>query len=108
MIETNAGEIADRLQDQFGAVEESTQKELEQATIEAARIARRLAPVDTGELRDSIETDLTRHSIEATAEHAIYVEEGTINMAPQPFLRPAAEQAFADAARRLRGGSRRQ
>ena len=54
--------------------------------------ARRYAPVDTGHLRDSIhvhsETPRTAR-ISAEAHYAGYVEFGTENMHPQPFMRPA-------------------
>lgn len=75
---------------------------LEQATIEAERTANRLVPVRSGTLRDSITIDLTRHTITAEADYAVFVEKGTIYQAPQPFLRPAAEEALRSVARRLR------
>src|SRR3954471_20820692 len=60
--------------------------------------ARRLAPVVTGKLRDSIGTrrmmskgqegDTVR--VEARVYYAQFVELGTRNMSPRPFLRPAA------------------
>lgn len=106
MISTNASQIAARLQERFSTLEEDVNEELEQATIEAERIANRLVPVDTGALKESIKADLTRYELRAEEPYAILVEEGTINTPPQPFLRPAALQAFADAARRLRGNTR--
>jgi len=50
------------------------------------------APVRTGRLRDSHDTERKRlllHSIVATAPYAAFVEFGTVRMAAQPFLRPA-------------------
>ncbi len=49
--------------------------------------AKRYAPVDTGRLRNSIHRE--GDSIVVSAPYAGYVEFGTRNMAPQPFLRPA-------------------
>lgn len=63
----------------------------------AERIAetmRRLVPIDTGELYDSIgveEVDALTWQAVATAEHAAYVELGTARAAAQPFMVPAAE-----------------
>jgi HK97 gp10 family phage protein len=60
--------------------------------------ARRLAPVRTGQLRDSITTRRTVRKgeegdtvrVEANTYYAQFVELGTRNMAARPFLRPAA------------------
>ena len=49
------------------------------------------APVDTGELRDSIFSEVQTGVaiVGASAEHAAAVELGTSQMSPQPYLRPA-------------------
>jgi HK97 gp10 family phage protein len=60
--------------------------------------ARRLAPVVTGRLRDSIGTERPVRKgsegdtvrVVARAYYAQFVELGTRNMGPRPFLRPAA------------------
>lgn len=53
--------------------------------------ARRNAPVETGELQDSIHGEVvgTEGRVSATADHAAYVELGTSEMPAQPYLRPA-------------------
>lgn len=69
--------------------------------------ARRVVPVATGRLRSSIglqvppsqEGNRVTATIEATAPYAAYVELGTKNTRPRPYLGPAAE-----AARRKYGG----
>lgn len=56
--------------------------------------AKILAPVDTGNLRNSISAsyDHLGSEIGPTAEYGLYVEEGTSRMAPQPYLGPAFDR----------------
>lgn len=58
------------------------------------RDAKAFAPVDKGELRASIHT--TGHGmvreVVAGTDHAEYVEDGTSEMAPQPYMRPALDR----------------
>ncbi|MNI82213.1 hypothetical protein D3C73_1389020 [compost metagenome] len=62
--------------------------------------AKTLSPVDTGNLRSSIKTsdlrgvsqDSPEAEVRASANYAIYQELGTSRMAPQPFMRPAADK----------------
>lgn len=51
--------------------------------------ARRIVPVDTGRLRDSITTDGGR--VFTDAPYAIHVEYGTSDTPAEPFMRPAAD-----------------
>jgi HK97 gp10 family phage protein len=53
--------------------------------------ARDLAPVATGELRDSIAAE--GGEVIADARHAGFQEFGTSVMAAQPFMRPAADES---------------
>ena len=48
---------------------------------------RRNAPVDTGRLRDSIQT--TSEGVVVGVDYGAYVEYGTSDTAPQPFTVPA-------------------
>lgn len=72
--------------------------------------AKALAPVDTGNLRNSIITandGPLRAASVATASYAPFVEFGTSRMAPQPFMGPAQERrtpAFFDAIAELAEG----
>lgn len=58
--------------------------------------AKRIAPIDTGELQGSIHYTSAdgRYYVGADAEHASFVEQGTSKMAAQPFLRPAMTTAL--------------
>ena len=59
--------------------------------------ARAMAPVDTGELKLSISSDIefSDTKVEAVvftnAPHAIFQEFGTYKMAAQPYMKPAAD-----------------
>jgi HK97 gp10 family phage protein len=58
--------------------------------------AKRLAPVDTGRLRNSIQTQMENGALIARivvgAEYGSYVEFGTPKMKAQPYLTPAVEK----------------
>lgn len=66
--------------------------------------AQALAPVRTGELRDSIDGRVTktRVTVFADAPHARYVEEGTSVAPAQPFMGPAFDQTKAALKQRIR------
>ncbi|MCT2357080.1 HK97 gp10 family phage protein [Brevibacterium casei] len=74
--------------------------------------AKVFAPVDTGNLRNSIGYDITEDSggVEAevgpTASYAQFLEHGTSTMAPRPFLGPAFDRRSPglDAALKSIGG----
>ena len=77
------------------------------------RDAKAFAPVDTGNLRASIGTDIDvsaasiSATVGATASYAAYVEYGTSTMAPHAHLGPAYDRhvgEWADALDRLMGG----
>jgi hypothetical protein len=55
------------------------------------RDAQRFAPVLTGALREGIVVD--GHEVTSTVRYASYVEYGTSDTAPQPYMRPAADLA---------------
>jgi len=53
-----------------------------------------LAPVDKGYLKGSLDFEVGSDDADIfdTAEYAVDVEYGTVNMAAQPFLRPALDK----------------
>ena len=58
--------------------------------------AKHLVPKKTGRLADSIHVDRTGvgASVVASERYAIYIEAGTRNTLPQPFLRPAMDSVL--------------
>ena len=54
------------------------------------------APVDTGNLKNSIGVDFDALGFEAgpTASYGGFVERGTSRMSPQPYMRPAFDKAI--------------
>ena len=72
--------------------EVATKVALEAVGLQAEGYAKRLCPVDTGLLRNSIThtADDTTAYIGTNVEYAPYVEYGTSRTKAQPFLKPAA------------------
>ena len=66
------------------------------AALDTMADAKTLAPVDTGNLRNSITTDARQGDlvavVEATADYAAHVEFGISRTRPQPFMRPAQDR----------------
>lgn len=76
------------------AVQQAKKRALEIIGGKAETYAKRLCPVDTGRLRNSItheQYDENTEVIGTNVEYAPFVELGTHNQRPQPYLRPAAE-----------------
>lgn len=87
-ITDNSDEVLKALGEQLGIA-------LEAVGLKAEGYAKRLAPVDTGRLRNSIthavDMDEDKVYIGTNVEYAPYVEMGTVKTAAQPFLQPAAQ-----------------
>jgi HK97 gp10 family phage protein len=64
---------------------------MEECGLVAEGYAKRLCPVDTGNLRNSIthSTDGNTEYIGTNVEYAAYVEFGTVRTKEQPFIKPA-------------------
>lgn len=68
-----------------------TEAMLDDIADDVADFARRIAPVDTGDLRRNIDVDSLPGSrqIGSRVPYSAFVEQGTVNSPAQPFLRPA-------------------
>lgn len=90
-IRFNSGALEALLKSSSGAVA----KEVLQVGLRVERMAKQLAPVDTGRLRASIRTELRGDAqgpyavVGTNVHYAIYQEFGTRFMPAHPFLRPA-------------------
>lgn len=79
---------------------------LEACGLKAEGYAKKLCPVDTGNLRNSITHDTAEESgdlveyIGTNVEYAPYVELGTLRTKAQPFIKPAVED-HADQYKRI-------
>jgi HK97 gp10 family phage protein len=102
------------VKNRIGDVSDALRSELRRVVGEAAADvegrAKLAAPVDTGNLKNSIsheQTDDLTAVVSVGAEYGIHVEMGTVHQPGQPFLTPALEDArevfagaVADALRR--------
>lgn len=87
----------------FKGLSEKVRKNIAETLNEGAEscvsLAKQLAPVDTGFMRENIEqTDIAsaenlKATIESGADYSVFVEYGTVNMEAQPFMTPAFESA---------------
>lgn len=78
----------------LAAMAEAKARALEIIGGKAESYAKKLCPVDTGRLRNSIthaQYDENTEVIGSNVEYAPYVELGTSRKGARPFLRPAAE-----------------
>ena len=99
---------SDQFRDGFDA---AIERALEKVGLVAEGYAKRLCPVDTGRLRNSI-----THVIDAgeqavyvgtNVEYAPYVELGTARQKAQPYLRPAAVDHVSEYRKIIEGELRR-
>lgn len=101
-VESHLPEVQD-------AVEDAITKALEEIGLTAEGYAKKKCPVDTGRLRNSISHAAKEQTvyIGTNVEYAVYVEMGTVNTKPQPYLKPAviehASTYKAIAERNLKG-----
>ena len=83
--------LTDAVEAALPAIRAATEEETE----EVAADMRSSAPVDQGDLRDSIETDVvdTDGRVSVGADHRWFVEAGTSSAPAQPYALPAAERS---------------
>ena len=86
VVDSNTGEVKE-------ALTELAQRAYATIGFVAEGYAKRLCPVDTGRLRNSITHTYDEEGvyIGTNVEYAPYVELGTSRMKARPFLKPAAE-----------------
>ena len=86
-------QFTDNSKEIIEAMQQATVRALEKCGLTAEGYAKKLAPVDTGNLRNSITHDVDDGEpaayIGTNVEYAPYQELGTIHMKAQPFLKPA-------------------
>lgn len=72
------------------------QRAIRKTASDVERDGKILAPVDTGNLENSISTSVEHGGLAAeigpTANYGHYVEFGTSRMSPQPYMRPAFDR----------------
>ena len=87
-------EIHDNSEEIANDIKSALLRGLEKCGLTAERFAKKLAPYDTGNLRNSITHEVDDGEpavyIGTNVEYAPYQELGTINMTANPFLKPAA------------------
>jgi HK97 gp10 family phage protein len=96
MVSIDASEVYHLAADLAAApakVEGKSAKAVTSTAHSTQRDAQRFAPVLTGRLRESITVRASGLTAEVVADapYAEYVEYGTSDTAPQPFMRPAAD-----------------
>ena len=76
--------------------EEKFNRAIQKVAFDMEAHAKRIVPVDTGRLRSSIRTKVSKNAItiSSSVNYAQFVEFGTINMDSQPFIRPAMHRAI--------------
>ena len=104
--------IAADLEAVAGSVPAAARQVVAKSALDVEAGGKRRAPVDTGNLRGSITTELRGNGqlfsaeIGPTANYGGHVEFGTYKMGPQPYMGPAgdeAEPAFVAAMEQIGG-----
>lgn len=92
MAKVSVSVMADNTASVKGGLSSAFARALERIGLQAEGYAKDLCPVDTGNLRNSIThtSDSKAAYIGTNVEYGKYVELGTVKMAAQPFLKPAA------------------
>ena len=86
-------QFTDNSKEVLESMQQAAVRALEKCGLTAEGYAKKLAPVDTGNLRNSITHTVDEEEpaayIGTNVEYAPYQELGTINMEAHPFLKPA-------------------
>lgn len=92
----------DNTDEVISEIDSAVMRAMEIIGLKAESYAKRICPVDTGRLRNSISHTTAREGdgysamIGTNVEYARYVEMGTSRMRAQPYLRPAAKDHTAE------------
>lgn len=72
-------------------VKEEVKEEVRDTALKIEKDAKRRAPVDTGNLRRQIRSDIDGYNatISSNADYSAYIEYGTYKMSAQPYMTPA-------------------
>lgn len=102
--------VEDNTEEVTLAIKQAIRSALREIGERAVSHATRIVPVRTGNLRSSIAYDADDRQviIGSDVTYASYVEEGTVNMRPRPYLRPAIVnhlEEYRGVIRRAMGGS---
>lgn len=99
MIETNGDDVADWIEDQKEEFEEDVDEMLNEATDETLSDAQDQVPVDTGDLKESLQKN--KHSVFSDLDYAPDVGLGTIYQDQQDYLWGPAEENIKNALQKL-------
>ena len=97
-LSCDTSKLEKQLMELVNKLEKAAESTIKEGCEKIETQAKELCPVDSGNLRDSINTKYDDKSFEhegyvyAGMPYAPYVEFGTRNMAPQPFMYPAYKQ----------------
>lgn len=97
-LSCDTSKLEKQLMELVNKLEKAAETTIKEGCTSIQAQAKELCPVDSGNLRDSINTKYNDMSFEhegyvyAGMSYAPYVELGTRSMAPQPFMYPAYKQ----------------
>lgn len=94
-ITTNAKDLAKKFDKDVERIKQFLEIAVKKATFLVERESKIRAPVDTGRLRSSIQTEIRplTATIYPTVNYALFVHEGTRYLKSRPFMRDAADQS---------------
>lgn len=78
-------------------VDRAVGQEINRSSLRTEKRSKQLAPWDTGWMSNTIYswmTQILRAEVVSPADYSIYVEDGTRNMAAQPFMAPALKAEY--------------
>lgn len=97
-LSCDTSKLEKQLMELINNIDKSAESILEEGCENIKTEAKKLAPVDTGKLKDSIDTRFASKKYDhegyvySDIDYALFVELGTRYQAPQPFLYPAYTQ----------------